>query len=44
MKQQYIKTTDAYYKRFEGNMKTLDMCEVKISDHKLLQEYKKLNS
>ena len=44
MKQQQHKITDAYYKRFGGNPQTLDRCEVKISDHKLLQKYKeKLN-
>ena len=32
--------TDAYYKRFEGNMQTFDMCNVDIYDHKLLQEFK----
>ena len=39
MKQQQHKTADAYYKRFEGNMQTLNICEVKISDHTLLQVY-----
>ena len=40
MKQQQQKTVDANYKHFEGNLQTLDMCAVKISEHKLLQEYK----
>ena len=29
--------TDHDYKRFGGNIKTLDMYEVKILDHKLIQ-------
>ena len=40
MKQQQHKIINAYYKRFKGNLQTLDMCAVKISEHKLLQEYK----
>ena len=37
MKQQQQKTVDANYKHFEGNLQTLDMCEINIYDNKLPQ-------
>ena len=37
MKQQHHEMTDTYYKCFKVNLQTLDMYEVNISDHKLLQ-------
>ena len=33
MKQQQKETTEAYYNRFGGNIQTLNMHEVNISDH-----------
>ena len=44
MKQQWHKTTDTYFKCFRSNLQTLNMCDVNISDHKILQQYEeKLN-
>ena len=37
MKQQQHEITDTYFKFFGDNINTIDMCEVKISDHKLLK-------